>query len=277
VATNKEYLINADNFFPNVEAQRSNTLPAGAYTCKITMEGAPYLSPIKIMTDTIINIPNTFTEDVIGEIRQFWSNNVSEKFKTYGLIHKRGVLLAGRPGTGKTLTLAKAAQIVIEEFNGAVLFNPEPKYVAEFIKLIKDIEPDKKVMIMWEEFDSFLQSYESELLSLLDGELQVGNIIFLATTNYISKIPSRIKNRPSRFARIIEVTDPSTEARRAFLEAKLVGDDRSHLEAMVEATEGFVIDQLKDLIISVCCFGYSISDAIMKIKEMQDDSMGMEF
>lgn len=274
--TEKEYLISGDNYFPNTQASRTACLPAGAYECGITLEGAPYLSPIKITTDTIIDIPNSFTLDVIEEIENFWSTGVSTKFEQYGLVHKRGVILAGKPGCGKTITLAKAAQVVINKFAGVVLFNPDPGNLDAFLRLIKEIEPTKKVLIMWEEFDSILSFSESKLLSLLDGEIQVGNIMYLATTNYLSKIPARIKNRPSRFARVIEVTEPDETARRAFLKAKLVGDDTQHLEAMVQATEGFVIDQLKDIIISVCCFGYPIAEAVLKIKEMEEDSMGLD-
>lgn len=272
----KEYLVNGNNFFPNVQADRTSSLPAGAYECTFTMEGSPYFRPIEIVTDQIIDIPNSFTLEIIAEIEAFWSQGVSEKFQQYGLVHKRGVMLGGKPGTGKTITLAKAAKLVIEKFDGVVLFNPHPSYVKDFLRLIKEIEPSKKIMVMWEEFDSILSDDESTLLSLLDGEIQVGNIIYLATTNYLAKIPSRIKNRPSRFARVIEVTEPDETARRAFLTAKLHESDQVHLEPMVQATDGFVIDQLKDLIISVCCFGYPIADAVMKIKQMQEDSMGYD-
>ncbi len=276
-STPKEYLINGDNYYPNTVSSRISSLPSGAYSCHTTMEGIPYFSPINIMTDKIIDIPNSVTEEVVNEIKNFWSEGVSAKFKEYGLVHKRGVLLAGKPGTGKTVTLAKTAEIIIEEMDGIVLFNPSAGDLPGFLKLIKDIEPNRKVLVIWEEFDSVLRGYESELLSLLDGEIQVGNIVYLATTNYLTRIPSRIKNRPSRFARVIEVNEPTAEARRIFLNAKLTPQDKQlHLEAMVHASEGFVMDQLKDMIISVCCFNYPIDVAVRKIQEMQEDSLGID-
>ena len=275
--TPKEYLINGDNYFPNTVSNRIASLPPGAYSCGTTMDGIPYFSPINIMTDKIVDIPNSVTEDVAQEIINFWSDGVSKKFEEYGLVHKRGILLAGRPGTGKTVTLAKTAQIVIDELEGIVLFNPNAGVLSEFLKLIKEIEPTRKILVIWEEFDSILCGHESELLSLLDGEIQVGNIVYLATTNYLSRIPSRIKNRPSRFAKIIEVVAPTTRARRIFLNAKLTEEDKEkYLEPMVHASEGFVMDQLKDLIISVCCFNYPIDEAVRKIKEMEEDSLGID-
>ena len=275
--TPKEYLINGDNYYPNTVAKKTASLPSGAYSCHTTIEGIPYFSPINIMTDKIIDIPNSVTEDVINEITNFWSDGVSEKFKEYGLVHKRGVLLAGRPGTGKTVTLARTAEIVIDELDGVVLFNPSAGDLSAFLRLIKEIEPTRKILVIWEEFDSIIGGYESELLSLLDGEVQVGNIVYLATTNYLTRIPSRIKNRPSRFARIIEVVEPTAEARRIFLESKLTKADKTkHLEAMVQASDGFVMDQLKDMIISVCCFNYTIDTAVRKIKEMEEDSLGID-
>lgn len=272
----KEYLVNGGNYFPNLVAERSDGLPAGCYECAVTREGAPYFRPIKILTDTIINLQDTAAVEISNEIKNFWSDGVSEKFKQYGLVHKRGVLLHGPPGTGKTISLAKCAKMVVEELDGIVLFNPEPSTLTEFLRLIKEIEPNKKILIMWEEFDSQLRGSESSLLSLLDGETQVSNIVYLATTNYIARIPARIKNRPSRFARVIEVGVPTEQVRREFLEAKLHDSDKDKIDALIQYSDGFVIDQLKDLIISHCIFEQGIAESASKIREMINEATGID-
>jgi SpoVK/Ycf46/Vps4 family AAA+-type ATPase len=272
----KEYLINGDNYFPNVQAERCEGLPAGAYECSVTMEGAAYFRPINIITDTIVDIPDYAINEIVDDVRVFWSDKVTTKFKEYGLVKSRGIIGEGIPGSGKTIALAKTAKMVINEFDGVVLFNPPVSTLKEFLRVIKEIEPNKKVMVMWEEFDSILQGDESELLSLLDGEVKVDNIIYLATTNYISRIPSRIKNRPSRFAKVVNFGVPSKEARECFLKAKLHESDSHLLSSLLDASEGFVIDQVKDLIISVCCFGYDIAESVRKINAMQEDSVGID-
>jgi SpoVK/Ycf46/Vps4 family AAA+-type ATPase len=272
----KEYIVNGDTYFPTVQNERSLILPSGVYETGVTMEGAPYLNPIQIVTDEIVDIPDYAINDIVNDIDLFWSDKVTAKFKEYKLTPSRGILAHGEPGTGKTIGLAKTAKLAMEKYNAVVLFNPEVGSLKQFLRLIKDIEPGRKVLVMFEEFDSILRGDESTLLSLLDGEIKVEDVVYLATTNYISRIPSRIKNRPSRFAKIVEFGIPNKEARRSFLEAKLHESDVHLLPALLDSSDGFVLDQLKDLIVSVACFGYDISESITKIKEMQADAQGVD-
>lgn len=272
----KKYTVQDGRFFPGRDSTSSKTLPPGVYECEVTAEGQPYLQPFKMKNDEIIDIPGSTTESLRLEVDKFWSDEVSEKFKQYGLLQKRGYLLYGKPGTGKTLALTSIATHVIEKYGAVVLFNPHPGTVKEFGSLIREIEPDKKLVIMWEEFDEILGRSEGSILSLLDGEIQLENVLYLATTNYISKIPGRIKNRPSRFSNVVEFIEPNEEMRRIYLDSKLHDSDREHLEPLVQASEGLVLDQLKDLVVSVCCFNIPIHEAVSKIQTMQaDNSFGV--
>lgn len=71
------------------------------------------------------------------------------------------------------------------------------------------------------------------------------------------------------------------EKRRAFLFQRdqpqaLHPSDSGLLPSFVEASDGFVVDQMKDLIVSVCCLGQELSDAVRKIKDMKADSTGVD-
>lgn len=273
----KQYVLSDGKFYPGKKMFIFETLPAGAYTCNTTPDGQPYLTPFTIKSDEIINMPGSVTDQVVKEVRQYWSEGVSQKFKQYGLVQKRGVLLHGIQGTGKSITLNAVARMAQEELDAVTLFNPHPYFISDFVDVIRQIEPNKKIIIMLEEFEEMLNKYESTLLSILDGQIQVENVLYLATTNYITQIPARIKNRPSRFAKVIEFTAPDEATRRQYLKQKLHESDQHHLEPMVKLTQGFVLDQLKDIIVSVCCFEQPINEAVHKIKEMNSShSLGLE-
>ena len=93
----KEYLVNGDNYFPNVQSDRTSVLPAGAYECALTLEGAPYLRPINIVTDQIVDIPDHAINEIVDDVREFWSDKVTAKFKEYGLVKSRGIIGGRKP------------------------------------------------------------------------------------------------------------------------------------------------------------------------------------
>jgi len=178
------------------------------------------------------------------------------------------ILLYGPPGSGKTVTIQKIIEIVVDR-DGVVLMEPSPEHLSDFVRGIKDIEKGREILVVWEDIDEWLKEYESEILSLLDGEDKVDNIVFLSTTNYIDDIPDRIKNRPSRFASVVKIELPNAKARKLFLQSKLHEDDKYVIDKWVSLTEGFSIDHLKDLIITVLCVGHPLDDAIIKIGSMK--------
>jgi len=151
-----------------------------------------------------------------------------------------------------------------------VLLNPNPNLVSDTVGYIRDIEQtDRAIMIIWEEFERWVNENEGCLLDLLDGVEQVDNAFYIATTNYIEQIPSRIRNRPSRFAEVKEIGAPNAELRRAFLEAKIHPEDKVDIDDWVERTEGFTIDYIKDVIISVLVLGLSLEDATSKLQTLK--------
>ena len=256
------------------KAEYLTEFPAGIYNIGSTMNGI-FFSQVNLISDEIIPVENSPTDEIINDINNFMSVETQNKYKEYGFVHKRGILMYGRGGTGKSTTITQVANNIVNR-GGIVFFNAPPTLLAAVLPTIRQNNPNKIIGVIYEEFDEWLAGESAAMLSFLDGELQVNNIVFLGATNYISKIPERIKNRPSRFSKVIEITAPDINFRREFFKCKLKGDDLNRLDEFVTNTEGMVVDQLKDIIISVCCIGLSLSDAINKIKSMEKNGVGVD-
>ena len=127
---------------------------------------------------------------------------------------------------------------------------------------------------MLEDIDSFVGkdgSYSGTvLLNFLDGAGSCVGVVTIATTNYPEKLQERITNRPSRFDRRYEVIKPNAETRKFYIENKLQKGDLQgiNISDLVDKTEGFTIDHLKEYLLSVFVLGYSHEDAMDEVTEI---------
>lgn len=258
------YEVGHEGYYFGYERTTSTKLPAGVYTIASSMMRGTYLSPKEMSFEKVIQLPDMRTNKVMEDIAHFWKPETKKKYDEMGLIYKRGILMHGRPGTGKSATIFKIAEEFIKQ-DGIVVFNPDPSALYNVMKHVQNIEADRKILVIFEEFEYYLN--DMNFLSLLDGELQLSNIVYIGTTNYIDKVPERIKNRPSRFAHVVEIGLPTLEDRFTYLDAKLGNTiDRTLLEQVAALTEGFVLDQVKDVVISHFVFGYTLDESIAKLK-----------
>jgi len=244
------------------------TLPPAVYDVSVDNFGNIYLETAETYTDELIALPNSPAEQIEKDVNSFLTAEVRSKFERYKLLYKRGLLMHGIPGTGKTSIVHLLMRKAIEK-GMVVLLNPEPYLVCSTIDTIRKIEKaDRPLMVVWEEFEQCVENNEGDLLDLLDGVDQVNNIFFIATTNYLNMIPPRIRNRPSRFAEIIEIGTPNDDLRRAYISAKIHDDDDVDLDEWVAKTEGLTIDGIKDVIISVLVLDVPLEEAVAKIHRM---------
>lgn len=268
------YLFRNNAFEFATDFKQYKKLPSGVYNVTVDMQGRIYLTPENIQTETLIQLQDSVMADIYKNVDNFLTPKIKEGFDRYGLVYKRGFLLYGPPGTGKTSLLNQVINLCVEQKDIIVLRNPRPDLVNMVVQSVNTIEETKRTfMIIWEEFEGTVHKHEAYLLNLLDGLTQVQNVVYFATTNYIDKIPSRIRNRPSRFADVIEIGFPNRESRKTFLEAKLHKTDKIDVELWADLTEGLTLDHLKDLIISVCVIGLSFDVALTKVKKLKTEDL----
>jgi len=267
-----QYLRKGDNFEFSGQASLEKKLPAGVYSIKQDDMGNLFLKAEEIQTEILIDIPDSPMYSIMNKIDNFLTNDIKEAFKKYGMIYKRGILLYGPPGTGKTSVVNQVINIATQKKDMVVLLCPYAGWVKSVVEKVREIEQkDRPFMVVWEEFENVATHQESYVLSLLDGISQVGNIIYLATTNYIDSIPARIINRPSRFADVFEIGLPSANVRKLFLQSKLCKGDKIDVNLWVNQTEGFSIDHLKDLIINVFVLQMPFEHAIERMRKVGED------
>jgi ATP-dependent 26S proteasome regulatory subunit len=209
------------------------------------------------------------SKSVVEEIKKF--STMKERFNRYGLLHKRGILLWGPPGGGKTCTVQLILQLIIEQGDGLGVQIEHPNEAVTALRIIRNIEPKRQIVAVLEDIDALVDRYgEAEYLSLLDGETQTDNIVYVATTNYPERLDRRFVDRPSRFDTIVWVGMPSLAARREYLLSKDPSWDKKELEYILHGTEGYSIAHLREIFILIKCFEYPMKEAVEKVSKMKN-------
>jgi len=262
----KMWAVAGDEFFPCETAV--DILPPGQYIIRYSNNRGVYFSKKTVNLDSLIDLPDNNSQKVLESINDFWDRE--DNFREFGFLWKRGILVWGPPGGGKTSTVQQLSKLLIDR-GGLSIYCTDPGLDAAGLEMIRRIEPDRPIVVILEDIDAIISSYgETNLLALLDGELQIDNVVFIATTNYPERLDKRFINRPSRFDEIIKIGMPSAEARKSFLEHKnpRLNDDPEGLKYWISKTEGYSIAHLKELIVSVECFGRELDSVIERLDSM---------
>lgn len=260
------YIKSGDGYYPRESLPKPiHKLPEGVYELKQTMSGEIYLSAHEIQTDELIRFEDARHRLVLGEIRKFWE--AKPKFKEAGFTHKRGMLLTGAPGCGKTCLLKQVMEDVISE-GDIVIYTDQPRVLKQALRQVKDIEEDRNILVIMEDIDTIIEYNEQTILQLMDGDDQNENVMILGTTNYPQRIPPRIL-RPGRFDRKLEIGPIPEAGRLCYFQHKMqkVGKmSEDNIREYVDVTDGFSFAQMREFLVSVYCLGYSAKESAARIK-----------
>jgi len=246
-------------------------LESGLFRCAHSDKIGYYLQKIIIATDELYNLPDMVCGDVISEIREFWMDETRNELEKRGYLYKRGILMFGEPGSGKTSTIQQLIKILIEDYDGIAMFATQPHILTGCLQMLRRIEKDRPIVVIMEDFETLTEhgQHENEWLAILDGESQIDNVVFLATTNYPEKLDKRFKDRPSRFDLVTEVPMPSAKARAAYIKIKEPDMAAEEIAEWVEKTENYSVAHLKEVIISVKVWKRTLQAALDRLNGMR--------
>jgi SpoVK/Ycf46/Vps4 family AAA+-type ATPase len=163
--------------------------------------------------------------------------------------------------------------MIVDRGGFSVYVNGDPEYVAHGLAVMRRIEPDRPIIVMIEDIDAIVDRHgEASLLALLDGELQIDNVVFIATTNYPEQLDARFVNRPSRFDEIIRIGMPNDKAREVYLRMKnpRLASDAVELQKWIDATDGWSIAHMRELIAAVECLDNNFEDVVKRLMKMNE-------
>lgn len=251
-------------------------VPAGIYEVVWNSSLANFtLKKQPFKTDELYHLPSPEITDILTDINNFWERQ--HKYKQYNFIHKRGILMYGDPGCGKSGIIQLISQKLIER-NGIVINVKDQEDLesfSSFIGTFRKVEPNRFIVVILEDIDSIAgeSGYQtSKLLNILDGVKQIEGVVYIATTNYPEKLQERITNRPSRFDRRYKVELPNADIRRTYIKNKLTDNDLSgiNIEEWVEKTEGMSLSHLKEVVISVIVMDRTFEETIINLEGLSE-------
>ena len=191
-----------------------------------------------------------------------------DKLEKYHIPSRRGIILAGEPGTGKT----KICKALMAEADGITcIFTTADRmsyegYVSIIFIIAQELSPS---IVFIEDLDFIGQERRDyyrgtfpmmALLSEMDGIEEKKAIVVVATTNGLETLDKALIERPSRFDRIFKIERPNYQLRTELLKyiAKSISLSEDIIEYIVKKTDGFTPAQLQEV-----SFGMAISHVAM--------------
>lgn len=170
----------------------------------------------------------------------------------------RGIILAGEPGTGKTLIVKHVVSRL--EGTSVILVTPDELGRGSIRRIFEHARLMAPCLVVLEDIDNIgaisrdiaQHPILGELLVAMDGTDGNSGVVVVATTNHLGFLDGAIRSRPGRFDRVIHVSSPSVSVRRVMLtdQVNRFGGNPSELDMsrLVKETDGMTGAYLNEVV-----------------------------
>lgn len=263
--------------------QKPVVIKPGSYNLAKTAAGIELAELEFVNREILTSVTNTTM--ILTEADRFFNNlAVYDELKQP---KKRGILLYGSPGQGKTVSIMQAAKDLKDRDAGTVVINwptseIEASGVFKFFTKYSEYTPEcTKLILVIEDIGggshegySRRDEVSSSLLNLLDGINNVFKIptLIISTTNHPENLMASLAQRPGRFDLMMEIESPNFEERVALVEfiarRKLNDEEKTSLnEKFHKGVDQLSVAHLQEIVIRSRLHGKTIAAVVLELLE----------
>lgn len=265
----KNWLKDGDSFNAVGDVSVEGELKKSAYKVRQDSYGRIFFDRVKPKTAELYKFKSGPMEEVLSELDRFWG--LRDDYKKLGLMYTRGILMYGPPGGGKTSICNQVVDMITGR-GDIVVYGGDLNITKAGLQQLRSVEPDRRLIVVFEDADEYLRYDEQSFLHLLDGQDSTDGIVYLASTNYIDKFPQRLL-RSGRFDKKVYVPNPPYDGRLTYFRNKLKKHDLAtdkEIEALSNETDGLSFGDLLEVVTAVYALKEKKDDVLKRLKEGAD-------
>lgn len=253
-------------------------LPAGFYKVKDAGGMFDFIPAFQLVhyQDNLIHFKEGVVNTICDDITTVFKPEIKSKYEEMGLNCKTSTLFFGKHGTGKTSTCHLIIREMVEK-NDVIALDMTGKTLQFINRILQEIRKVQNniIIVFCDEADNSFRENEEGWLTLLDGVDSISDFVFLGTTNFLDKIPLRIRNRRSRIRHCIEIKSLPIGVYKQYAEEKCNGwDTGKYYEVAFEAeARGLTIDEFKHALIDIHIFDRNVAQTLEEIQTYASETV----
>ncbi len=238
----------------NLNQDYIESLPSGAYYYSYNGKQFVYSPKHTTITDNILELD--VVKSIYNEFLLFKDN--IKAYEDLGFVPRRGCLLYGVPGTGKTTLVMKLLQN-FKDKDILIIFMDRIFSMGDIEELNKD---SRLKIVVLEELNGYINDNgeaSSSLLSLLDGNNSLRNTFVIATTNFPEKLPKNLINRQGRFDKLFNISYLSDNDVIKYMSSFGLLETA---ETLLITKAQYTISQLKEIVLNIKIYKRSVEEIL---------------